>query len=62
MPPLDAPDDWNAERQLEADRRLDMELEHTFPASDPIPWIHDVGQQRRWSVSTTFAATDGGKQ
>jgi hypothetical protein len=25
-----------------ADRRLDMELEQTFPASDPIPWIHEV--------------------
>jgi hypothetical protein len=25
-----------------ADRRLDMVLDQTFPASDPIPWIHDV--------------------
>jgi hypothetical protein len=23
------------------DARLDEELEETFPASDPIPWIHD---------------------
>jgi acyl dehydratase len=23
-------------------RRLDMELEQTFPASDPIPWIHEL--------------------
>lgn len=30
-----------------ADRRLDMELEQTFPASDPIPWIHDVGRVQR---------------
>lgn len=26
---------------LDADRRLDLELEQTFPASDPIPWIHE---------------------
>jgi acyl dehydratase len=25
-----------------ADRRLDVELDQTFPASDPIPWIHDA--------------------
>jgi hypothetical protein len=31
-PPVD-PDDQDA--------RLDEELEETFPASDPIPWIHD---------------------
>jgi acyl dehydratase len=24
------------------DRRLDMELDQTFPASDPIPWIHEL--------------------
>jgi hypothetical protein len=32
----DARDDADA-----ADRRLDVELEQTFPASDPIPWIHE---------------------
>lgn len=25
-----------------ADRRLDVELDQTFPASDPIPWIHET--------------------
>lgn len=24
------------------DRRLDAELEQTFPASDPVPWRHDA--------------------
>ncbi len=37
----------NASSELDADaraadRRLDVELEQTFPASDPIPWIHDA--------------------
>ena len=33
-----------------ADRRLDMELEQTFPASDPIPWIHEVGRSASKTV------------
>jgi acyl dehydratase len=28
------------------DRRLDLELEQTFPASDAIPWIHEVNVDR----------------
>jgi acyl dehydratase len=30
-----------------ADRRLDIELEQTFPASDPIPWIHETSPRAR---------------
>lgn len=30
-----------AEQARRRDRRLDMELDQTFPASDPIPWIHE---------------------
>ena len=26
----------------ELDRELDRELDDTFPASDPIPWSHEV--------------------
>jgi hypothetical protein len=36
------PDDTRA-----AERRLDVELEQTFPASDPIPWIRDVDMRGR---------------
>lgn len=44
LPPWDAQDDRHAtDRRLDADRRLDTALEQTFPASDPIPWIHDLG-------------------
>jgi len=32
-------------------RRLDMELEQTFPASDPIPWIHEL-RVHEMSVTT----------
>ncbi len=31
----------DAEIELE-DERLDAELEQSFPASDPLPWHHDV--------------------
>jgi hypothetical protein len=58
--PLDVPDDENiVDRRLDADLRLDMELEQTFPASDPIPWIHEIGRRishmskqdvRRWQA------------
>jgi hypothetical protein len=42
--PRPAPSNTPAELAA-ADRRLDMELEQTFPASDPIPWIHDVARR-----------------
>jgi hypothetical protein len=38
--PKSAPDTPPAEPG-DPDARLDEELEETFPASDPIPWIHD---------------------
>lgn len=31
----------DTEAQLE-DQRLDAELDQSFPASDPLPWHHDV--------------------
>jgi hypothetical protein len=27
---------------VEVDERLDEELDQTFPASDPLPWCHDI--------------------
>jgi hypothetical protein len=38
--PTAAPE-LDAEAELE-DERLDAELEQSFPASDPLPWHHDV--------------------
>lgn len=29
-------------RDQELDRELDEELDATFPASDPLPWSHEV--------------------
>jgi acyl dehydratase len=31
-----------------ADERLDMELDQTFPASDPIPWIREAPKPKRY--------------
>jgi len=44
-----------------ADRRLDMQLEQTFPASDPIPWTQDAPRRveekaRAIGVARTIAA------
>ena len=51
-----APQHPSAAREA-ADRRLDVELEQTFPASDPIPWIHDA--PRRISSRADDAAPHG---
>jgi len=31
-----------ADVTVEVDERLDEELDQTFPASDPLPWHHDI--------------------
>jgi acyl dehydratase len=38
---LNVPQSADADARA-ADHRLDVELDQTFPASDPIPWIHDA--------------------
>ena len=51
VPPADvstetsqSPNDADARRQRHQhlDEELDKELDGTFPASDPIPWSHEV--------------------
>ena len=47
VPPRPAPAtqaDQSADRENEKDmdRELDQELDDTFPASDPLPWSHEV--------------------
>lgn len=37
-----APQKSEQERDLELDREVDRELDDTFPASDPLPWSHEV--------------------
>jgi hypothetical protein len=34
--------DPRSEQRAELDRELDQELDDTFPASDPLPWSHEV--------------------
>jgi hypothetical protein len=34
--------DPRSEQSAELDRELDRELDDTFPASDPLPWSHEV--------------------
>jgi acyl dehydratase len=41
---LDRPQSRSADARA-ADQRLDIELDQTFPASDPIPWIHESPPQ-----------------
>ncbi|HWW20808.1 MAG TPA: hypothetical protein VNZ06_08390 [Steroidobacteraceae bacterium] len=45
-PPLRENDPPPGKAQKEADqaldRELDRELDDTFPASDPLPWSHEV--------------------
>jgi hypothetical protein len=36
------PDRLNQEADQDLDRELDQELDATFPASDPLPWSHEV--------------------
>lgn len=43
-----------------ADRRLDMELEQTFPASDPIPWIHEAPPRARYLEDFAVGQKFGG--
>jgi acyl dehydratase len=45
-----------------ADRRLDVELDQTFPASDPIPWIHETPPRtlhlEDFTVGQTFVSEE----
>jgi acyl dehydratase len=45
-----------------ADRRLDVELDQTFPASDPIPWIHETPPRtlhlEDFAVGQTFVSEE----
>ena len=34
--------DQGREKKEELDQELDQELNDTFPASDPLPWSHEV--------------------
>jgi hypothetical protein len=40
QPPNEA--DARRQRDQHLDQELDEELDDTFPASDPIPWSHEV--------------------
>jgi hypothetical protein len=42
--PVQPPEDAETRRRREQhlDQELDAELDDTFPASDPIPWSHEV--------------------
>ena len=42
--PKQQPDSPECEQTAgqELDRELDRELDDTFPASDPLPWSHEV--------------------
>jgi hypothetical protein len=46
LPPAKAgepqPDGPRPEPDRDLDRELDEELDATFPASDPLPWSHEV--------------------
>ena len=46
LPPAKAgepqPDSPRREADKDLDRELDEELDATFPASDPLPWSHEV--------------------
>jgi hypothetical protein len=53
--PVAAPEP-DVEVELE-DERLDAELEQSFPASDPLPWHHDIHP-----VSGTAGAAKGKKE
>jgi len=46
LPPAKAdeaqPDGPRGKADKDLDRELDEELDATFPASDPLPWSHEV--------------------
>jgi hypothetical protein len=51
-----AASELDAEGELE-DERLDAELDQSFPASDPLPWHHDIHP-----VSSTAETAKGKKE